>query len=130
MKNIFKLYNVFIILIILLFIGLNFIYQKEESNFDKNKLQKLTEKTKYINEYFSMNKAFIFSLKDLLTNNLQISDLSHHAYNEINDKEDSYNILCFLDNIESSLNGIGKFEELDLTTVHEINSVLYLKPLF
>ncbi len=130
MKNIFRLFNIFILLLIVLFIGLNYIYIKEETNFNKNKLQKLTDKTKYINEYFSINKAFIFSLKDILTNNLQINELSHPAYSEIKEKEDTYNILCVLDNIESSLSGIGKLEELDLDIVQELHSVLYLKPLF
>jgi len=130
LKNLFKLYNVFILLLVLLFVGLNYIYKKEEINFNKIKLQKLTNNAKKINQYFSLNKAFIFSLRDILTNNLQINELSHPSYNEINEKEDTYHILCVLDNIESSLNGIGNIQEIDLDTVHEIHSVLYLKPLF
>ena len=131
LKNLFKLYNIFILLLILLFVGLNYIYKKEEINFNKNKLDKLTNSTKYINEYFSINKAFIFSLKDILTNNLQIKELSHPAYHVINQKEeDTYNVLCVLDNVESSLSGIGKIDDIDLDTVHELHSVLYLKPLF
>ena len=130
LKNFFKLYNIFIFLLILLFIGLNYIYIKEEINYDKNKLQILTNNSKKINQYFLINKTFIFSLKDVLTNNLQLNELSHPAYNQINQKDDTYNILCVLDNIESSLTGIGKLEEIDLDTIHEIYSVLYLKPLF
>lgn len=130
MKKLFKLYNIFLLLIIVFFIGLNNIYLKEEINFNKNKLQKLTDKTKDINEYFSINKAFIFSLKDILTNNLEINDLSHPAYNEIKQEGDTFNILCVLDNIKSSLSGIGKLDEISLDTVQELHSVLYLKPLF
>ena len=74
MKNLFKLYNVFILLLVLLFVGLNYIYKKEEINFNKIKLQKLTNNAKKINQYFSLNKAFIFSLRDILTNNLQINE--------------------------------------------------------
>lgn len=130
MKNIFKLYNIFILLLMLFFLGLNYIYQKEENNFNNNKLQKLTNKAKYINEYFSINKAFIYSLKDVLSNNLQINELNHPAYNEIKEENTTYNILCVLHGIESSLSGIGKLDEIDLDTVAELHSVLYLKPLF
>jgi diguanylate cyclase (GGDEF)-like protein len=124
------LYNVFLILLILFFIGLNYIYEKEEIIFNKNNLQKLTDKSNYINEYFSINKAFIFSLKNTFTNNLQINELSHPAFNEIKENKDTYNIQCVLDNIKSSLNGTGKLEEIDIDTVQELHSVLYLKPLF
>ena len=130
MKKIFKLYYIFLFLIILFFLGLNYIYTKEEINFNKNNLQKLNDKAKNINKYFSINKAFILSLKNTLTNNLEINELSHPAFNEIKEKEDSYNIQCVLDNIQSTLNGAGKLEEIDIDTVHELHSALYLKPLF
>lgn len=130
MKNIFRLYNIFLLLLILFFIGVNYIYNKEEISFNKTNLQRLTDRTNYINQYFSINKAFIFSLKNTFLNNLQINDLSHPAYNEINEKEDSYNILCVLDNIQSTLNGVGKLENIDIETVHELQSALFLKPLF
>jgi len=130
LKNTFKLYYIFLFLLILFFLGLNYIYKKEEIKFNKNNLQKLTDKAKYVNEYFSINKAFILSLKNTLINNLQIDELSHPAFNEIKEKKDAYHILCVLDNIQSTLNGAGKLEEIDLDTVKELHSVLYLKPLF
>lgn len=130
MKIIFKSYNIFLFLLILFFVGLNYIYKKEEINFNNNNHQKLTDKWKYINQYFLINKAFILSLKNTLANNLEIEDLNHPSFNRIKEGKGTYNILCEIDNIKSTINGIGKIEDLKVDTRHELHSVLYLKPLF
>ena len=132
MKKIFKLYNIFLFLLITFFVGLTFIYEKEENNLRLSTLNKIQTQSKYINEYFTINKAFILSLKNTLISNLNIPDLVHPAFVEIKNKKQkgTYNILCNIDNIKSTLNGLGSLSNIDIDTVQELNSVLYLNPLF
>lgn len=132
MKKIFKLYNIFLFLLITFFVGLTFIYEKEENNLRLSTLNKIKTQSKYINEYFTINKAFILSLKNTLISNLNIPDLVHPAFVEIKNKKQkgTYNILCNIDNIKSTLNGLGSLSNIDIDTVQELNSVLYLNPLF
>ena len=132
MKKVFKLYNIFIFLLIIFFIGLSFIYEKEENQLKINTLNKIQTQSKYINEYFLINKAFILSLKNSLLGNLNIDNLVHPAFEKIKNKEkkDTYNILCNVNDIKSTLNGVGSLANIDIDTIQEINSILYLNPLF
>ncbi|WP_121627957.1 sensor domain-containing diguanylate cyclase [Poseidonibacter antarcticus] len=132
MKNIFKLYNIFLLLLIIFFIGLTYIYQKEEASLRSSTLNKIKTQSEYINEYFYINKAFILSLKNTLESNLNIQDLIHPLFNNIKNKKDIgiYNIVCNDKSIKFTLNGIGSIDEIDLDTIQELNSVLYLNPLF
>jgi GGDEF domain-containing protein len=132
MKNIFKLYNIFLFLLIIFFIGLSYIFQDEKSTLNKDTQDRINTQSNYINEYFTINKAFILSLKNTLTSNFYIEDLVHPAFNEIQNKPalGTYNILCNLNNVQSTLNGDKTLSNITLDTVQELNSALYLHPLF
>ncbi|WP_072682482.1 sensor domain-containing diguanylate cyclase [Arcobacter sp. LA11] len=119
-------------------IGSYSIYKNEIGQIKTNINYQLINKSLNIKEYFQTSEALIYSLKYTIEDKLNIEafeSIKHPAFEAIkyDEKKNLYSVINFygINSIDlSSVIGIGKPEELNTETIHEINSALHLKSIF
>ncbi|QKF82644.1 sensor domain-containing diguanylate cyclase [Halarcobacter ebronensis] len=121
--------------LILLFIFSSYlIYKNEVYEFKKNSYYNTYRNVEYLKEYFTISESFLYSMKYTIEDKLKLEcNCSHPSYINLqyNKEKDIYTIT----NIkgiegESSLCGIGNPKTFKQESINEINSSLYLKPIF
>lgn len=138
MKKVFNKNLILVLFISIFALGSIFIFKIEEKNLNKSISTRLNERAFIIKEYFEISRSLIYTLKNSLENNMRLfnqTKLIHPNFKTIKyyKQKNIFNTQIVLDkttNITSSLNGIGKIENISKSQENEINSTLFLSSIF
>ncbi|RXJ66206.1 hypothetical protein CRV08_13615 [Halarcobacter ebronensis] len=122
------------VLVLLFLFSSYLIYKNEVYEFKKNSYYNTYRNVEYLKEYFTISESFLYSMKYTIEDKLKLKcKCSHPSY--INLQYNKEKNIYTINNIkgiegESSLCGIGNPKTFKQEIINEINSSLYLKPIF
>ena len=114
------------------------IYGNEVKEIKEDAKNKMFIHSNDLKEHISITKSLVYSLKNSIETNFELSlysTIKHPAFEDIEFQEDKENNKYFIKNtysgyIDNILIGLGDIEEDDYEKIDEIYSALYLTPLF
>lgn len=131
MNDSFKKMAPFLTFFIVLFfvIGSYIIYKNETKTIEERIYNRLEHSVYYFKEYFSISESFLYTMKYTIEDKFKLKEACIHSSFKDLKTEDDRNIY-FIKNERCSLTGIGNPDNFSKELVNEINSSLYLKPIF
>ena len=130
-----KFYPFIIVTLVLFFVTLSYLIYKNEANeYKKNTYYNIFRNIEYLKEYFTISESFLYSMKYTMEDKLKLkSKCMHPSYNSLSYKENKN--LYTIKNIEgikgdANIFGVGNPINFTQENINEINSSLFLKPIF
>jgi len=127
----FKKTTLLLVFITFLFflVGSYFLYKNEIKDIEDKVHNTLSHQTYHFKEYFSISESFLYAMKYTIEDKLMFDNGQfHNSYKNLNyDKNKNIYTLC---NNRTSLIGKGAPKDFSKGLIKELNSTLYLTPLF